>query len=774
MIKQELPIIFVKTDILFPNTFMSMLIKSQSAVAAIEHISHTNTQEIICTFQHTENGALNPHFSIKNIYTTGVKMIVSQIITMPENNIKILGNIIEKVYIKSIREENNCFYAEYEKIETTKHSSNPELMEKIYKTLYLFNDYIKKTKQYKDEEINAIKPNLDHPITFTYILSNKLDTSIKNKQFLLESDSVDKNLDKIQEIIKEKNILFDTETKIHANVTNQLTKTQKEYYLKEKIKAIHEELGINDTFNEIEDLKDKAKKLKMSQEAKEKFNIELNKLSKNHHISQEISISKSYIDHLLALPWNKIDKIVPNLDEVKKTLDHDHYGLDKIKDTIIENLSVLHRVKEPKGSILCFVGPPGVGKTSLAESIAKSLKRKFARFALGGVYNESEIRGHRKTYIGAMPGRIIRMLQKCKKDNPIILLDEIDKAGGSKIIHNHQSDITSALLEVLDKSQNKHFIDHYMEVEYDISKITFIATANSLDIQPPLLDRMNIIHLSGYTDEEKNQIAQKYLIPKQIKETGLKNHEIIINENVLQNIIYYYTREAGVRELERLIQKICQKVLVKILKNEIKSETITNENIINYLGEKIYLHTNKYEPNHIGIVNGLAYTSVGGDILHIEAVKIPGDGKITLTGKLGKVMEESATIAYSCFKSKHTDIEYNKFDLHIHVPNGATPKDGPSAGIGLYTSIYSLLLQKPVLNNFAMTGEINLQGKVMPIGGLKEKMLGAIRSEITHIIIPTENKKDLAEIPKNIKEKLTIYTASRIEEVIELAISKKK
>ncbi len=762
-----LPIIILKTDVLFPSTVASIFIKQTESIKAIETIASSNSQDIIVTYQ---KNLTVKKVEFKDIYTIGVKMQISQIITMPENNVKILGNVIEKVRILSLDKKNDTYIADYEIIENKKPEVSEVLTEKIYRTLYMFSEYMKLTKHMANEELETIKPN-NNPILFSYILANKLDVSIKNKQKLLESSDPHKNLDIIQEIVSQKTAMFETETKIHNKLKEKMTKAQKEMYLNEKIKIIYKELGINDTFNEINEMEKKAKKLKMSPEAMKKFKSEIEKIKKNHHLSHEIGISRAYLENLLALPWSKVDKEHPNLDQIKKQLDDDHYGLEKVKTTIIEHMSTLQRVESQTGQIICLVGPPGVGKTSLAESIAKAIKREFARFSLGGVYSETEMRGHRKTYIGAMPGRIIRMLQKTKTNNPVILLDEIDKVG-FKNTGNNQSDITSALLEVLDKSQNKHFIDHYIEVEYDLSQVTFIATANSYDIQEALLDRMHIIDLSGYTDTEKINIALKHLIHKQKKECGLKDNEIEFTENAIRHIIHYYTREAGIRSLDRLIQKICQKVLVKILNKELSSEKLTEDKIKDYLGEKKFLHTKKNDDDSVGVVNGLAYTSVGGDMLQIEAVKIPGEGKIILTGKLGKVMEESAQIAYSCFKSKHLNIEYNKFDMHIHVPSGAVPKDGPSAGITLYTSIYSLLLNKKVNNNVAMTGEINLQGKVMPIGGLKEKMLGAIRADIKTVIVPFENKKDLEDIPEDIKNKLEIVLVKRIDEVINVAIQK--
>ena len=602
MIQKELPIILLGSDVLFPYTIASIFISQEETVNEIHKISSENSQEIICTFKNDHNNSKDP--TMKDIYDVGVKMIVSQVITMTNGNIKILGNVISKVKIASFKKVSNYFLCSYTDIESPKFFENENLLKKMYDTFSLFKNYIKHTKQIKEEEMRSITPNHENPLLFTYILTNKLDILPEKKQSLLESSDPINNLEQLDKIILDKMTIFQSDSELLNQVNLQISKSQKIFYLNEKMKAIQKELnkqsGEGGSLNEIEQMKKKAQSLKMSKQAKEKFEIEINKIKRNNYLSQEIGISKTYLENLLSLPWNVLNKAKTTLDEAKKILDADHYGLEKVKENIIEYLSVMQRIKEPSGQIICFIGPPGVGKTSFAESIAKSIKREFARFSLGGVYNESEIRGHRKTYIGAMPGRIIRILQKCKTNNPVILLDEIDKVG-FKTQGNHQSDITSSLLEILDKSQNKAFVDNYIEVEYDISKVTFIATANSFDIQPALLDRMNIINLSGYTDEEKIQITKKHLIEKQKKECGLKKNEIFFTAKAIQEMIFYYTREAGVRELERLIAKICQKRLKKILSNEKSQAEVTEEEVKNYLGERKYLHTIKNEQNKIGV-----------------------------------------------------------------------------------------------------------------------------------------------------------------------------
>jgi ATP-dependent Lon protease len=564
---------------------------------------------------------------------------------------------------------------------------------------------------------------------------------------------------------------IDTEQLIQQRVKKQIEKTQREFYLNEQMKAIQQEMEGGSERSDFFDLDKKIKNLKLSKEAREKANAELKKLKMMNQMSAESSVVRNYLDTLLSMPWGKTTKATIDINKTEMILNRDHYGLKKVKERIVEYLSVLKRSRKIKGPILCFIGPPGVGKTSLVKSIAEAMGRKYCKFALGGVRDEAEIRGHRRTYLGSMPGKIITLIKKTKVDNPVLLLDEIDKMSA-----DFRGDPASALLEVLDPEQNAHFADHYLEVEYDLSNIVFIATANSYDLPRALLDRMEIINIAGYIEEEKLQIAKNHLIQKQLKLHGMKPNELIIPDETILELIRYYTKEAGVRALEREIGALARKVLTRILKDKkLKSVTINPSDLEEYLGVKKYRFGLAAEEDQIGSTTGLAYTEVGGDLLTIEAVSFPGKGGVKATGKLGEVMKESADAAYSCFLSRAKQLgleekDYKEVDIHIHVPEGAIPKDGPSAGIALYTTIVSLMTKKPVKKTLAMTGEITLRGKVLPIGGLKEKLLAASRGGIKTVLIPIDNVKDLKEIPENIKNTLEIIPVAKIEEVLKNAL----
>jgi ATP-dependent Lon protease len=564
---------------------------------------------------------------------------------------------------------------------------------------------------------------------------------------------------------------IDTEQLIQQRVKKQIEKTQREFYLNEQMKAIQQEMEGGSERYDFFDLDKKIKNLKLSKEAREKANAELKKLKMMNQMSAESSVVRNYLDTLLSMPWGKTTKATIDINKTEMILNRDHYGLKKVKERIVEYLSVLKRSRKIKGPILCFIGPPGVGKTSLVKSIAEAMGRKYCKFALGGVRDEAEIRGHRRTYLGSMPGKIITLIKKTKVDNPVLLLDEIDKMSA-----DFRGDPASALLEVLDPEQNAHFADHYLEVEYDLSNIVFIATANSYDLPRALLDRMEIINIAGYIEEEKLQIAKNHLIQKQLKLHGMKPNELIIPDETILELIRYYTKEAGVRALEREIGALARKVLTRILKDKkLKSVTINPSDLEEYLGVKKYRFGLAAEEDQIGSTTGLAYTEVGGDLLTIEAVSFPGKGGVKATGKLGEVMKESADAAYSCFLSRAKQLgleekDYKEVDIHIHVPEGAIPKDGPSAGIALYTTIVSLMTKKPVKKTLAMTGEITLRGKVLPIGGLKEKLLAASRGGIKTVLIPIDNVKDLKEIPENIKNTLEIIPVAKIEEVLKNAL----
>jgi ATP-dependent Lon protease len=598
-------------------------------------------------------------------------------------------------------------------------------------------------------------------------ISSHLVVTIANKQELLELLDVGDRLERISELMREEIGVMKVERRIRNRVKRQMEKSQRDYYLNEQIKAIQKELGDGeDGGNEITELEERAAKTKLSKEAKEKVNAELKKLKNMSPMSAEATVVRNYIDTLLSLPWKKKSRINLDINEARKVLDTDHYGLDKVKDRIIEFLAVQQRMKKIKGPILCLVGPPGVGKTSLGKSIARATGRKFTRFALGGIRDESEIRGHRRTYIGSMPGKVMQSLKKVGSCNPLMLLDEIDKVGT-----DWRGDPSSALLEVLDPEQNSTFQDHYIEVDFDLSDVMFITTANTLNMPQPLLDRMEIIRISGYTEDEKVEIAKRHLIPKQIKDNGLTENEISFSDDALHYIIQRYTRESGVRNIERELSKIARKVVTAIVKGDIKSAEITPDTIEEYLGVPRFRHGEIEVKDMIGVTTGLAWTEVGGELLNIEAVTFPGKGKVSSTGKLGDVMKESIQAAEYFIKSRASVLGISsdslaKNDIHVHIPEGATPKDGPSAGIAMVTSIVSALTGNAIRRDVAMTGEVTLRGRVLPIGGLKEKLMAAVRAGIKTVIIPNDNVKDLADVPDNVKETLTIKPVTMVDEVL--------
>ena len=615
--------------------------------------------------------------------------------------------------------------------------------------------------------------NLKNPSQITNNISSNLNIQIFEKQELLEIVDLKKRLEKIHQLIEKETSVLSVEKKIRGRVKNQMEKTQREYYLNEQLKAIQKELGeIDEGKDELTSLSNAIADAKMPKLAKEKCLSELKKLKSMSPMSAEATVVRNYLDWMTELPWSNKSKINTDLKNAQKILDEDHYGLEKVKERIIEFLAVQKRIQKMKGPILCLVGPPGVGKTSLGKSIAKATNRKFIRFSLGGIRDEAEIRGHRRTYIGSLPGKIIQMMKKAGTKNPLFLLDEIDKVG-----NDYRGDPSSALLEALDPEQNKEFNDHYLEVDYDLSDVMFVTTANTLNILPPLLDRMEVIKLSGYTEDEKVNISQKYLIPNQSKNNGLKKEEWTIDETINRKIIRHYTRESGVRNLEREISKIARKLVKKIDNNEKVNNPINEKDLKDLLGVQKFNYGEIEEENRIGVVTGLAWTEVGGEILKIESAVMPGKGKMEITGKLGDVMQESVKAAKSYIRSKSLDYGiippiFDKKDFHIHVPEGATPKDGPSAGVGMVTSIISAITERPVNKNVAMTGEITLRGLVLPIGGGKEKLLAAHRAGIKKVLIPIENKKDLIEVPKTVLDFIEIIPVKNVDEVLKIALTK--
>ena len=765
--KRNLPLLALRDVIIFPNTIAPVFIgreKSLKALLSAKKIE--DGQHILLTTQKKQN-IEDP--STNDLFRIGVLAKIVQTVKLPNNNAKILVEVMNRVKLTNI-EDNEIFLADYTILPDSEITDLEILNQTVNSLLDLFQEYVKNNKRINLEVLTILEKQ-KNPGYLTNLIASHLETNLDFKQSLLEQVDILKKTEMLIEIITKESLQSETENSIQQRVKKQIEKTQREFYLNEQMKAIQQEMEGGNDKSDFSDLEKRIKKLKLSDEAREKATAELKKLKMMNQMSAESSVVRNYLDTLLSMPWGKRTKTLVDIDKTESILDRDHYGLKKVKARIVEYLSVLKRSRKIKGPIICFIGPPGVGKTSLVKSIAESMGRKYCKFALGGVRDEAEIRGHRKTYLGSMPGKIISLLKKTKVDNPVLLLDEIDKMSA-----DFRGDPASALLEVLDPEQNSQFADHYLEVEYDLSDIVFIATANSYDLPRALLDRMEILNIAGYIEEEKLEIAKKHLIKKQLKQHRMKTSELIIPDETILELIRYYTKESGVRSLEREIGALARKVLTKILKDKnLKSATINPEDLEEYLGVKKYRFGLAEEKDQIGHTTGLAYTEVGGDLLTIEAVSFHGKGGIKATGKLGDVMKESADAAYSCFLSRVKELglkenEYKEIDIHLHVPEGAIPKDGPSAGIAIYTTIVSLMTKTPVKRNIAMTGEITLRGKVLPIGGLKEKLLAARRGGVKTVLIPIDNVKDLKEIPENIKNTLEIIPVSNIEEVLKHAL----
>lgn len=765
--KRTLPLLALRDVIIFPSTIAPVFIgreKSLKALLSAKKIE--DGQHILLTTQKKQN-VEDP--TTNDLFKIGVLAKIVQTVKLPNNNAKILVEVMNRVKLLNI-EDNEIFVADYIIVPDSEITDLERLNRTTTELLELFQEYVRNNKKINLEVLNILGQQ-KNPGYITNLIASHLESSLDIKQNLLEQVDILKKAEMLIEIITKESMQSETEHSVQQRVKKQIEKTQREFYLNEQMKAIQQEMEGGSDKSDFFDLDKKIKKLKLSDEAREKATAELKKLKMMNQMSAESSVVRNYLDTLLSMPWGKQTKTIIEINKTEAILDRDHYGLKKVKERIVEYLSVLKRSRKIKGPILCFIGPPGVGKTSLVKSIAEAMGRKYCKFALGGVRDEAEIRGHRKTYLGSMPGKIITLIKKIKVDNPVLLLDEIDKMSA-----DFRGDPASALLEVLDPEQNSHFSDHYLEVEYDLSDIVFIATANSYDLPRALLDRMEIINIAGYIEEEKLEIAKNHLVQKQLKQHGMKTHELIIPDKTILELIRYYTKEAGVRSLEREIGSLARKVLTRILKDsKLKSVTVNPEDLEEYLGVKKYRFGLAEEEDKIGNTTGLAYTEVGGDLLTIEAVSFPGKGGIKATGKLGEVMKESADAAYSCFLSRIKELglkekDYKNIDIHLHVPEGAIPKDGPSAGIAIYTTIVSLMTKTPVKRNIAMTGEITLRGKVLPIGGLKEKLLAASRGGVKTVLIPIDNVKDLKEIPDNIKNKLEIIPVSKIEEVLKHAL----
>jgi len=761
------PLLPLRDIVIFPSMVVPLFVGREKSIKALQEAMKSDKSVVLVAQKNSEVDDPKE----KDLYSYGCLSKVLQLLKLPDGTVKVLIEGQKRVKILNLKKISvdylNC---DLQIVEDTNQSKGldeyAQGLIKKFERLQILN------KKDFNDNLSSIK-NLKRADLIANNISSNLNLQIHEKQELLEIKDLRKRLEKIFLHIDKETSVLSVEKKIRGRVKNQMEKTQREYYLNEQLKAIQKELGeIDEGKDEIASLTKAINDAKMPKLAQEKCISELKKLKSMSPMSAEATVVRNYLDWMTELPWSNKTKINTDLKNAQKILDEDHYGLEKVKDRIIEFLAVQKRIQKLKGPILCLVGPPGVGKTSLGKSIAKATNRKFIRISLGGMRDEAEIRGHRRTYIGSLPGKIIQMMKKAGTKNPLFLLDEIDKVGS-----DYRGDPSSALLEALDPEQNKEFNDHYLEVDYDLSDVMFVTTANTLNILPPLLDRMEVIRLSGYTEDEKVNIAQKYLIPKQSINNGLKKNEWDIDEKINRKIIRDYTRESGVRNLEREIGKVARKLVKKIDADEKTNKSITENDLSELLGIPKFSHGEMEEENRVGVVTGLAWTEVGGEILKIETVIMPGKGKMQITGKLGEVMQESIKASKSYIRSKSLDYGiippmFDKKDFHIHVPEGATPKDGPSAGIGMVTSIVSALTDIPVNKNVAMTGEMTLRGLVLPIGGLKEKLLAAHRAGIKKVLIPIENKKDLVEVPDTIKNDMEIIPVKNVDEVLKVALTK--
>ncbi len=762
------PVLSIRDLVVFPHIVVPLFVGREKSINALNAAMEGNKKIVLLTQKSLQND--DPAFN--DLYHVGVLGSILQLLRLPDNTVKILIEGLDRVKVTECVSDTDYFSVKYEPLKPISEENAMEIEAYRRTALDMFENYSKLNRRISSDIVAAAK-NMESVNDLIDIISAHMVLRIKEKQLLLEETSIVKRFEKLLSFMESEIDVINVERKIRSRVKKQMERSQKEYYLNEQIKAIQKELGDPDeVVDEIKEFENRAKKVKFTKEAREKFSSELKKLRNMPNMSPEATVVRNYLDWLITIPWKQKTKIKKDLKEAKKILDKDHYGLEKIKERIIEFLAVQNRVGKVKGTVLCFVGPPGVGKTSLAKSIAKATGRNYVKMSLGGVHDESEIRGHRRTYIGSMPGKIISCMKKAKSSNPLFLLDELDKVGS-----DWKGDPSSALLEVLDPEQSSNFNDHYIEVDYDLSDVMFVATANNYNMPSPLLDRLEIIKLSGYTEIEKLEIAKRHLIEKNRKDGGLSADELTISDDAIMMLIQNYTREAGVRALEREIANIVRKSVKEIEESNKKIKTIhvTAENLEKYAGPKKFKRLGLEDKNLVGVVTGMAWTEVGGELLSIEAISVPGKGKTTLTGKLGDVMQESvhAAISYVRSRAEHFGIDpkiFENTDFHIHVPEGATPKDGPSAGVAMMTSIVSTLTSTPVRKDVAMTGEITLRGRVLPIGGLKEKLLAAHRDGIKTVIIPIENESDLQEIPSSVLENLNVVKAKTADDVLKTAL----
>jgi len=765
MIK-NVPVLTLRDVVVYPHMVIPLFVGREKSILALDEAMESDKQVLLVAQRSAEVD--DP--SAKDIYEVGTLATILQLLKLPDGTLKVLVEGGDRALIKKVNADDKHFTADIAVIPVDEDfdERKVELLSRML--LNLFDKYVKLNKKIPPEILSSLS-GIDEPARLADTVAAHLGLKVAAKQEILETIEVKARLEQLIELVEGEIDLLQVEKRIRGRVKQQMERSQREYYLNEQMKAIQKELGdLDDAPNENEELTNKIHKAGMPKEALDKTLNEMNKLKMMSPMSAEATVVRNYIDWMVGLPWKKKSRIVSDLSKAQETLDIDHYGLEKVKERIVEYLAVQQRVKKLKGPIMCLVGPPGVGKTSLGRSIAKATGRKYTRMALGGVRDEAEIRGHRRTYIGALPGKIVQNLTRVGTRNPLFLLDEIDK-----MAMDFRGDPASAMLEVLDPEQNHTFADHYLEVDFDLSDVMFVATSNSMNIPGPLLDRMEVIRIPGYTEDEKLNIARNYLVPKQIKVNGLEKGELTISDAALMAMIRHYTREAGVRNLEREISKVCRKVVREHLLEKKDKTSLSQRNIEKYLGVQRFDFGRADKENQIGQVTGLAWTSVGGELLTIESVKLPGTGNIKSTGSLGKVMQESIQAAETVVKSRArilgiTQKFIKSHNVHIHVPEGATPKDGPSAGVGMVTAIVSSMTEIPVRAEVAMTGEITLRGEVLPIGGLKEKLLAAHRGGITTVIIPKENEKDLADVPENVTKGLTIKPVKWIDEVLEIAL----